>query len=829
MQEGLTKAILMAGASCAAIFGAAVSAQTAPAQGAEQTAPAPVARPSDDALGDIVVTARSRGETLNSVPVAVSSVTPATLDRAIATDLTKVAEITPGVIISATRQQGGGSIAIRGISSPANVTGFEQAVSVALDGVQTSNGRIASIGFFDVSQIDIMRGPQALFFGKNSPAGVISVKSNGPTDHFQASIGGAYEFVGREKYVDGIVSGPITDNFGIRVAVRYRDLDGWLHNDARPIANPFYNAATGAPAGAAQLPGAEHDRFGNHEVLGRVTLVYRPADNITETLKVFHSRYRDQGPGTASQNIGPCTGPTPRMYGIADPYGDCKADNHTSNGDVSPEYSKGVPLTDGTGRSFGRTNFTSVSNHISVDLGKVSLSSQTGYNRLTSRAQYGLDHTVFSQLYSGESDHLTEFSQELRFVTDLDGPINFAGGFYYQKTKRNYIADVALNTSNYNPATGRFDSAEILTQQQGRTLSGFGQVMWNIVPQVELAAGIRYTDEEKKDQTTSLYGIGAFNVSAITFPGETRPAYLSGTMPQKNWSPEATLTWHPTPDHTVYIAYKTGFKSGGYQAALVNTGTRIGDLDFGPEKVRGGEIGAKGRFFDRRLRISAAAFAYDFKNLQVNAYDPVRVTFIVGNAGKLVQRGFEMEGSYRATDQLNLRGGFTYAHNRFRNYIGQCYAYAFPTGTTRATAVPPPGCSFATATALTLQQDNDGKQPARAPDWSATAGFDFNVPFNSVKVTLSGDTAYMGKYNASDTFSPYSVQDAFWRFNASVGLATIDDHWSATLVGRNLSNKYYVTYASDRTGGASVPGTYGEQRGSVARGREVLLQLKYNY
>lgn len=827
--KSLTRAILLASASSTAIFGQAAWAQTVAGQASGQPVKQLSGIASGEAPDDIVVTARSKGESLSSVPVAVSSVTSTTLNRAIATDLTKVAEITPGVIISATRQQGGGSIAIRGISSPANVTGFEQAVSVALDGVQTSNGRIASIGFFDVSQIDILRGPQALFFGKNSPAGVISVKSNGPTDRFEASIGGAYEFVGREKYVDGTISGPITDNFGYRVAVRYRDLDGWIHNDAGPIANPFYNAATGAPGGAGQLPGAEHKRYGNHELLGRLTLEYRPTDDVTNTLKMFTSRYRDQGPGAASQNIGPCTGPNPRMYGEIDPYGDCRADNHTSNGDASAAYSQGVPLTDGTGRSFGRTNFTSISNHLAVDLGPVNISSQTGFNRLTSVAQYGLDHTVFSQLYSGEQDRLSEFSQEVRAVTDLDGPINFAAGAYYQRTRRSYHADFALSTANYDMATGRFDSADILTQQQGRTISGFAQAIWNIVPEVELAGGVRYTDEEKKNQTTSLYGFGAFNVAAITFPGETRPGYLSGKMTQKNWSPEATLTWHPTPRHTLYIAYKTGFKSGGYQAALVNTGTRIGDLDFGPEKVRGGEIGAKGQFLDRRLRVSAAAFAYDFKNLQVNAYDPARVTFVVGNAGKLVQRGFEMDANFRATDQLSLRGGFTYAHNRFRDYIGQCYAYAFPTGSTPATATPPPGCQFANSMTLTLQQDNDGKQPARSPDWSGTAGFDFGVPIGGLNVTLSGDAAYIGKYNASDTFGPYSVQDAIWRFNASLELASNDDHWSATLVGRNLTNKYYVTYASDRTGGASVPGTFGEQRGSVARGREVLLQLRYNY
>ncbi|MEC3911894.1 TonB-dependent receptor [Sphingobium sp. CR2-8] len=304
---------------------------------------------------------------------------------------------------------------------------------------------------------------------------------------------------------------------------------------------------------------------------------------------------------------------------------------------------------------------------------------------------------------------------------------------------------------------------------------------------------------------------------------------MSGRITENNWSPEATLTWHPSPDQTVYLAYKTGFKSGGYQAALVNTGTRISDLDFNSERVKGFELGAKGQFLDRRLRLSLTGFAFNFSDLQVNAFDPQRVTFVVGNAGGLRQRGVELDGNYRASDSLTLRGAVTYVRNRFHDYVGQCYSYAFPAGSVRATAVPPPGCSFATTTSLALQQDNEGKAPARSPDWSGNAGFDYNVPVDNMTFTISGDAAYSGSYNASDTFSPAAVQNSFWRFNASLAVATDDDHWRLALIGRNLTNKYYLTYASDRTGGASVPGNLGEQRGVVARGREILLQLGYKF
>jgi outer membrane receptor protein involved in Fe transport len=694
--------------------------------------------------------------------------------------------------------------------------------------VQTSNGRISNLGFFDIAQVDIMRGPQALFFGKNSPAGVIAVRSNGPTNSFQASIGGAYEFVGREKYVDGTVSGPITDNLGFRVAVRYRDLEGWIFNDARPIANPFFMPGV-YPADLAQLPGAPHRRSGDHEIMGRVTLEYKPTDNITNTLKVFHDHYYDENPGIHVQNIGPCTGPFPRVNRIADPFGDCRADNHASVSDAPVSVAQGVLSSDGTGRTYGRQNYDAVSNRLAIDFGKATLISQSGYLRLKGHAQYPSDFSSYAQAFSAEDQRETELSQELRLVTDLGGPINFTGGFYYQKTKRDRTSGGSQGNTNYNPTNGFFDFQRNVVQWKGRTLSGFGQVRWNIVPEVELAAGARYTNERKRFFSQNLYGFGPFDVRTFVYPGETTPGIIHTRRKETNWSPEVTLTWHPTPDYTLYAAYKNGFKSGGFLAPLLTATTLATDFSFGPEKVRGGEIGAKATLLDRRLFVAATAFAYDYKDLQVNIFDAARLTYFVQNAGKVVQRGVELEGTYRVTDQLNLRGAVSYVHNRFRDYVGQCYAYTFPTGATRATATPPPGCEFATTTTLILQQNNNGRAPARSPDWSGTAGFDYTLPLDSVKLILSGDTAYSGQYNASDSFSPAAVQDSFWRFNASLGIASLDDHWSTTLVGRNLSNKYYVTYAADRSLGGGLPGFPSEQRGTVARGREVLLQLRYNF
>ncbi|RYD96046.1 MAG: TonB-dependent receptor, partial [Sphingobacteriales bacterium] len=143
--------------------------------GAQEVAPQPADGGNAVRADEIVVTARKRTERLISVPVTVKAFSAEDVNRYKTDDLARVAEMTPGVVVGVIKTQGGSTIGIRGIStSPAQV-GFEQAVSVSVDGVQTSDGRIGYLSFFDVERIEVLKGPQALFFGKNSPAGVISV------------------------------------------------------------------------------------------------------------------------------------------------------------------------------------------------------------------------------------------------------------------------------------------------------------------------------------------------------------------------------------------------------------------------------------------------------------------------------------------------------------------------------------------------------------------------------------------------------------------------------------------------------------------------------
>ena len=161
---------------------------------AQAASPADDAASSSHGLEEIVVTARKRTETLQNVPVAVSVISANQLQRNVAVNLDKIAELTPTVFAGRIISGTGAILSIRGIGSSPSDSGIDSSVAVDIDGIQLSRGRIITESYFDLKQVEVLEGPQALFFGKNSPAGVISIHSADPTSNFEGYIRGGYEF-----------------------------------------------------------------------------------------------------------------------------------------------------------------------------------------------------------------------------------------------------------------------------------------------------------------------------------------------------------------------------------------------------------------------------------------------------------------------------------------------------------------------------------------------------------------------------------------------------------------------------------------------------------
>lgn len=785
------KTIMRSKALCASTTAIAMALLSA---GAAHAQTGPSATEQARLTEDIVVTARLRSESLLDVPVAVTALTSADLARYGAANLNAIGSQTPGMIINKASNGGGGQITLRGISTASGQAGFEQSVSINVDGVQTSRGRAAISSFFDLQQVEVLKGPQALFFGKNSPAGVISLVSRGPTEAFEGYVQAGYEFAGRELIGEGAVSGPISEDLGFRIAVRGRHMGGWMINNAVAEPVPF------------DTPGTTKRRPGEREIAGRLTLAFTPSSPFSATLKLFGSSYRDDGPSNMSiqpVNCGTSAGPEVTIGGnvFVDPTGDCRLDSNLSNGGISPVVAKNWLLANKKrGQAFGEYDSFTGSLMMNVDLESVLLTSVTGLAVSRSHSFDNYDGTTYAMFTAAEHEKYRSFSQQLRIESNLAGAVNFMAGAYFESSHQNFTNDSRIAPLPADPLTGKYHTWEKPGVTDSKTYSVFAQMLFDITPDLELAAGGRYT-HEKKDSTLE---------NTYVHPG-VAPLFSSArfvkNFSDNNFSPEVTLTYHPAAETTLYGAYKTGFKSGGLGlSAVLTSATTLDQIDFDSEKVKGFEFGAKGQF--GALRAELTVYRYNYRNLQVNSYDPTINAFTIQNAGGLSQFGTELQLHYAVARGFLLRGSAVYNRNRFKDYMTQCYS-----GQTAADGCTPAG------------QNMDGRTPARSPDWTGTAGFTYDTPIGSgLSIGLTGDAYVSSAYFSNETLAPGAKQGSYARFDGSVRLQDADGRWELALIGRNLSNKRYMLSTSDKPGTST-----GQQYGTVSRPREIMLQARTQF
>jgi iron complex outermembrane receptor protein len=357
--------------------------------------------------------------------------------------------------------------------------------------------------------------------------------------------------------------------------------------------------------------------------------------------------------------------------------------------------------------------------------------------------------------------------------------------------------------------TGRWDDFADSYDNKGRTYSGFGQLRWDPLEDVELAGGARYTKETKSllaSDSYLHYIVGpAFGLAPV---GQQLNLNYEGS----NWSPEATATYHPTRDSTLYAAYKTGYKSGGFSNPATLSATYLTDpsqVEFGPERAEGFEGGYKTELFDRSLRAEITLYRYTFRGLQLSARDPSGISYYIQNAGVARTTGVETALNWRVTQDVSLHADGAYNRAVYVSFDnGQCYA-----GQTAAT-----GC-------INDAQNLSGSTLPRAPRVSANGGASYDTPISTrLKIGVTGDAFYTSEYNTIDNNNPLVIQPRFWRFNASLRLIDDDDHWTLSVIGRNLSDKSYRIAASDKSFG--LPG---ELSTVDARPREVVLQAEYRF
>ncbi len=345
-------------------------------------------------------------------------------------------------------------------------------------------------------------------------------------------------------------------------------------------------------------------------------------------------------------------------------------------------------------------------------------------------------------------------------------------------------------------------------------------MIYKLTANLEFDAGIRWSRDLKNMTQANTY----------VHPGLTALFPLtpfSGSYSNDNVSPEATLTWHPTSQSTLYAAYKTGYKSGGFGLpAILSNSTTVSDLQFKPEKVKGGEVGAKGLFMDGRLRIDSDVYLYDFSDLQVDVFNGTTITYQILNAAAARAEGVETDLHFDAASNLELRAALGYNRTRYRSFNSPCYG-----GQTIAE-----GCDLAIQGGAYTEQNLAGSPTVQAPDWSGNAGFTYRTTLNdSFKLAFTGDVNGMSKYYFSEQEGPGTIQGAYALLDSSIRVINQRGRaeWTLALIGKNLTNRWIVAGGSDRPNSGSGTGTAtgvpADLLGYLDRPREVILQLSGKY
>ena len=764
---------------------------------------------------DIVVTARKRDEKLQDVPVIISAFNKQQLEAYGAGGIEDVAFLTPGFLVDEGGGVGQGTITLRGITTGNLNLASDQAVSINIDGVQLSNADALRFGQYDLDQFELLKGPQALYFGKNSPGGIISLRTSDPTRDVFVEARSSYEFTGDETIGELTISGPITSTLGARGFIHASRIKGYINNLAPNVADPRGQRRT--------------------DYFGRGTLKWEPSDAFDARFKFAYGK-SDGGDQGVEQRYGCAAGGFAPLNGSID---DCVFNTNVVKSDPDPRLATVYP-TFGT-KPFSKVTPLLTSLEMNLQMADaITLSSVTGYSKIRYQ-NYGNVLPTLAPAFVGGGDNTTQsFSQELRLSSTFYGPINFMVGAFFD------IRDFKTDQGQLVPApTPPFPAGTQLlfaNQQMVKadSQSVFGQISWELAPTIELSAGGRLTQESK-----ALSGTGTLSPSgfALLFPGSfTQPVVPTGPFkpaPRRvnynDFSPEVSMRWSPSDSLMAFAAYKQGFVSGGFNTSVIGGATLptvSADQSYSPEDVKGIEGGIKSTPFPG-FRFNVAGFRYIYDNIQLSTFDFASgngVSTRTVNASKVRTQGFEVETlwSPQGMTGLTLNANLNYNDAKYiADYFDGCNGMQI---SGRAA-----GCDFRAqlggAVPVTPGTGNSqnlkGFQLVRAPRWAGSAGFAYQGNMSDgLKLALNGNAAYSSAYDTDAKYDPRARQQPFWILNAGIGLHASDKSWAVDLIGRNLTNKIFLNGSGSvlPLGGTSATSP-GELQGPLSNPRTVMIQL----
>ena len=686
-------------------------------------------------IQDIVVTATKRSENLQKVPIAISAVSAEALEGGRIEGVKELDMTTPGLTMT-----NGGFVQtpfLRGVGSSDPTAGQEAPIATYVDGVYQPMPWANTIPFNNVERIEVLKGPQGTLFGRNATGGLIHIVTKDPTDelsgNFSASYGNYDTYTAKGYLASGLAEGVSAD-----VAAYYSNQrDGFGKN--------LFNG---------------DDIFTSEDFAVRSKLLIKPGDRTRITIAGDY-RYQNSTnaynyrlvPGTVAIDGSTAT---PGFYDV--------------NLDLSPKI---------------KMEIWSVSARIEHEFDPFTITSVSAYQDAVIRLNLDNDGTASNTVGAQTDAAISKaFSQELQISSNPGAPFRWIAGLYYLDMKAGFGGPKGIQLFGSDVIGGGL-AVDIINVIYTKSYAAFAELGFDIGDSTRLTVGGRYSRDERKLRARTVLDAAPLGNDPIMTLSEDN---LKTHFEEPTY--RIILDHDFTRSVMGYASYSRGFKSGNYNTS------NAANPAFKPEILDAYEVGMKGRFLDGTLQLNAAAFYYDYSNLQL--VEHTGNTSNVINAAKSEIKGFEIDGIIAPTNNLQFHVGYTYLDGKYKDFKTAGCFYPAPGG----------GNTLTTC-------DVSGNPIVRTPRHAVNLGGDYTVP------TSVGDFRLAMSYyfNSGVIFSPEErlKQGAYDVLNGSINWTSENSRFRVSLYGKNILDRKYVGYMIAQTIGdtqvASPPRTYGLELG----------------
>lgn len=715
----------------------------------------------EDSAETILVTARHRQEEIQTVPIAISTVSGKTLEQLNNYDPTTIQQFLPSTSVQSMSGRNT-SFSIRGLGNNAINEGLDTSVGLYLDGVYLGRPGMAMTPMVDMDQVEQLRGPQGTLFGKNTTAGVISFVTKKPVFVNEASL--SYSGGNRDTMVaQGVANAVISESVATRLTAYATHDNGWLQNlnGGRPLDG---NNNQGFRGQLLALPNAAFNL--------RLSVDYNQQDSTLGT----PVPYGNNGPGST-------------FYERATTAGATNLITNAANQQVNVNTGTQMRIRQGGVSAEANWLFDSGHKVTSITAGRYWNSTPSNDPDLTNAL------LLYNQGYNTND---SQWSQELRLTSPSSDTLDYVAGLFFFTQQVN-IDSFLTTGANYTrfylgtnafPYTNSFSNVTSKSNSAGTTNSYavYGQTVLHATDKLALTAGLRGTFEQKWGNSNRNAPVGG---TLVTNQASVLGAWNSGVMSYNNFAPTTLLNaaYQLTPQAMTYASYSYGEKSGGYNLNGVSSGPMLGaaSLQVNPERTNSFELGAKTTWLDNRLTANANLFL-----TQVNGYQASSVvvpsgtslpTYVIANAGGVRSQGVELDFLGRPTNTLNLRLNGSYndvTYTSFQN--GVCGAEMTPSANGSC--------------------DLTGKPVNGAPRWIMNTGGEYQWPLhNGLQPYFAGNYAWRSWTYGDISDSSYSVIPSYGVLDMALGLRvpTGSQKWDASLWVKNATNAHYWLMSYQQT------------------------------